>query len=120
MQVYVQGSAEAVALYQKAFDAALVADFKNQDGSYGHAELDVYGQILAVSEAENRRRARRGNNMQFCLHFDAQDKDKVTKAYEALKEGAHKAHPPDSCGWSPYVTGIVDRFGINWCIYITE
>jgi len=56
--------------------------------------------------------------MQFCLHFDLDEKDKVTKAYEVLKVGAKKVLPPDSCEWSPYVTGIVDKFGVNWCIFI--
>ena len=114
MQVYVKGSAEAVALYRRAFQAEIVCD-----GGPEHTELDVYGQILAVSEARDRRRRRRGNNMQFCLHFSLEEKDRVTKAYEVLKEGAKKALPPDSCDWSPYVTGIVDKFGINWCLFIT-
>jgi PhnB protein len=117
MQVYVKGSAEAVELYKQAFDAKLVEAFQNEDGTYGHAELDVYGQIVAVSEARGRKA---GNNMQFCLQFDPDEKDKVTKAYEVLKQGAKKAYPLDSCAWSPYVAGVVDKYGVNWCIYVTE
>jgi hypothetical protein len=45
MQVYVKDSAGAVALYQRAFDAKVVCD----SGPY-HIELDVYGQIVAVSD----------------------------------------------------------------------
>ena len=44
MQAYVKGSVEAVALYQKAFDAKLVCGDPNQKVSYDHAELDIYGQ----------------------------------------------------------------------------
>ena len=116
MQVYVKGSAEAVKLYQKAFDATLdtFGAEENAD-AYMHAELDVYGQIIAVSEA---RRRKAGDNMQFCLQFDLDEKDKILKAYEVLKQGAKKALPPDSCEWSPCVAGVVDKFGVNWCIYI--
>jgi len=118
MQVYVKGSVEAVELYQKAFDAKLGLNTGiNKDGTYYHAELDVYGQILAIAEADGRTA---GNNMQFCLNFHLKEKDKVTKAYEVLKEGARKVNPPDSCSWSPYMCGIVDKFGVSWCIYITE
>jgi PhnB protein len=117
LQVYVKGSVEAVELYQRAFDAKLGLTGKNADGSFMHAELDVYGQTLAVSEADDKTI---GNNMQFCLHFHLRDKDKVTKAYEALKEDAIKAYPPDSCDWSPYVCGVIDKFGVNWCIYTTK
>jgi PhnB protein len=117
MQVYVKGSVEAVALYQKAFDAKLGLTGKNADGTYMHAELDVYGQIVAISEADDKSV---GDNMQFCLHFCAGQKDKVLKAYEVLKEGAIRVLPPDSCDWSPCVVGVVDRFGVNWCIFVSK
>ncbi len=44
MQIYVNESDNAVELYQKAFDAELVASYINSDGTYMHAELKVYGQ----------------------------------------------------------------------------
>ena len=117
MQVYVKGSIEAVELYQKAFDAKLVDEHKFDDGTYAHAELDVYGQILAISEASDKKA---GDNMQFCLNFHLGEKDKVTRAYDVLSKEAIKAIPPNSCSWSPYVCGVVDKFGIYWCIYVTE
>ena len=116
MQVYVVGSGEAVELYLKAFDARLQFPAQRQD-RYDHAELDICGQILAVSEASGHTI---GDNMQFCLEFHARDKDKVAKAYDILKEGAIKALPPDSCEWSPCAAGIIDKFGVNWCIYIAK
>ncbi len=113
MQIYVKGSAEAVEFYKKAFDAKLV-DGQMENGVYYHAELDVYGQIVAIAERE----CPVGANMQFCLNFDLDEKDKVAKAYEVLKTDAIKMNPPDSCGWSPYVFGGIDQFGVNWCIYV--
>jgi PhnB protein len=116
MQIYVKGSVEAAAFYQKAFDAPLdTFGAGPEDKTYSHAELDVYGQVVAIAEARGRKA---GNNMQFCLQFDPDEKDKVTKAYEVLKQGAKKAYPPDSCDWSPYVTGVIDKYGVNWCIYV--
>ena len=41
MQAYVKGSDKAVELYQKAFNAKLISEYKNEDGSYIHAELDL-------------------------------------------------------------------------------
>ena len=117
MQVYVKGSIEAVELYQKAFDAKLGLHGKFDDGTYAHAELDVYGQIVAVSEAGDKKV---GNNMQFCLNFYLDEKDKVSKAYDVLSKEAIEAYPPDSCDWSPYVCGVIDKFGISWCLFITE
>jgi uncharacterized glyoxalase superfamily protein PhnB len=51
MQIYVKNNIEAVKFYQRAFDAPLAAEYKSGDGAYyEHAELDLFGQILAVSE----------------------------------------------------------------------
>ncbi|MCL2528141.1 MAG: VOC family protein [Defluviitaleaceae bacterium] len=117
MQIYVKNSVEAVELYRKAFDATLVADHKNEDGTiYYHGELDIYGQILAVSEDVDNRPE--GMRMQFCLHFDKSEKDIVTKAYEILKDGAIKIdHPLGPVNYSPHMASFMDRFGVYWCIF---
>lgn len=116
MQVYVKGSKEAVALYQKAFNAELVSEHKNEDGSYLHAELNIYGQILALSEVEEA--GGPGDTMQFCLHFEESEQDKVEQAYEALKEGAMEISTPlGPCFFSKCMTSLVDKFGVSWCIF---
>lgn len=116
MQVYVKGSEEAVKLYQRAFGAPLVAAYQNDDGSYMHAELDVFGQIVAVSEAGDNLST--GNQMQFCLHLDSDEADKVTKAYDVLSDHALKIDcPPGPCPYSPLMASFIDRFGIFWCIF---
>jgi PhnB protein len=115
MQIYVKGSVEAVEFYQRAFDAKLGYNEKNPEGGYFHAELDVYGQILAISEDSARNL---GDAMQFCLHFDKDEKDKVAKAYSVLKNGARKIdHPLGPCVFSPYMASLVDKFGVYWCIF---
>ena len=115
MQIYVKGSIEAAEFYQKAFDAKLGVTYKNSEGEYMHAELDVYGQILAISEDCNRIA---GDNLQFCLHFDKDEKDKVTKAYEVLKNEAKKIdYPLGPCDFSPCMASVIDKFGVFWCIF---
>ena len=84
-QVYVTGSDKAAEFYQKAFDAKLVCAYPNEDGTYMHAELDVYGQTLALSES-NSKETDSGNTMQFCLHFGEGNADKVYRIYEVLKD----------------------------------
>lgn len=119
MQVYVKGSAEAVAFYQKAFDAPLVVGYQNEDGAYMHAELDVCGQIIAVSEADADLTI--GNGMQFCLHFDKDEGEKVTRAYDVLAEGARKTYgPPAPCPFSPLMTSLIDKFGVFWCLFTAQ
>lgn len=116
MQIYVKGSAEAVRFYQKAFDAPLSVGYENEDGSYMHAELDVYGQVLAIAEDE--RRMTCGENMQFCLHFEKDERDKVTKAYEVLAPDSQKIIAPlGPCDFSPHMAAVIDKYGVYWCIF---
>ncbi len=116
MQVYVKGSVEAVIFYQKAFNAKLLCEYKNDDGSYMHSELDAYGQILAISEAGDE--IKLGNTMQFCFHFGEAEEENVKKAYEVLKEGAEIICPLEPCSFSPCMAALVDKFGIYWCIFV--
>lgn len=117
MQVYVSKSNEAVAFYQKAFDAVLGDAYPNPDGTYIHAELDVYGQVLAVAEADGSTPPVTGNTMQFCLHFGHEKKALVEKAYDVLKEGATILCPLSPCEYSPLMADLIDKYGVRWCIF---
>jgi PhnB protein len=117
MQVYVRGSAEAVQSYQKAFGATLMSEYKNDDGNYLHAELNVFGQVLAVSELQEDM-AVTGNTMQFCLHFGEADKEWVEKAFRVLEAGARIVCPLGPCPFSPCMVCFIDRFGVNWCLFV--
>jgi len=60
--------------------------------------------------------------MQFCLHFGEGTEDIVKKIYDALKEDCIKITAPitgpGECPWSPCVFGLIDKFGVNWCIFV--
>ena len=116
MQVYVKGSVEAVQLYEQAFGAQLICEHRNEDGTYLHAELSVYGQILAVSESRDAD-ITTGNTMQFCLHFGEHNQHLVDMAYKVLKQDATITTPLGPCFFSPCMVGLIDRFGVNWCLF---
>jgi PhnB protein len=118
MQCYVQDSPAAVALYQKAFDAKLGDAYPNDDGTYMHAELDVFGQVVAIAEASRSEDRITGNAMQFCLHFGKGNEETVNKAYEVLKEGGTVLFPLGDCGYSSLGADVIDRFGIRWCLFV--
>lgn len=118
MQIYVKGSDKAVELYQKAFDAELVASYPHSDGTFMHAELNVYGQILALSEALKDEERITGTTMQFCLHFGEGKDELVLKAYNALKDGAKILYPLSPCGFSELMVDLIDKYGVRWCIFV--
>lgn len=116
MQVYVKGSAKAVELYQEAFGCPIVSSYLTADGQgYYHCELNVYGQILAVSEGGAE--AVTGSTMQFCLHFSPEEGEAVERAYRALTPGGEILVPLGPCDYSSSMADFIDPFGVRWCIF---
>ena len=116
MQVFVKGSKEAAEIYRKAFHAEVLCAYEDGKGGYMHAELNAYGQVIAVSEiAED---VTLGNTMMFCLHFGEGGEDHVKTAYKVLKEEAIACSPLDKCDYSPLQFVCTDKFGVTWCIFV--
>ena len=120
---YVKGSNDAVEFYQKAFGATVKNAHKNEDGTYMHAELDIFGQVFTVTEALPEWGERvAGNTMQINLHMGEGNEEAVKRAYNVLKEGAAPNNPMHNslgeCLFSPLMFGLIDKFGVNWCVFI--
>ena len=116
MQMYVKNSNEAVEFYKKEFNATIGNDWRGPDGSCYHVELDVDGQIIAISEAEPTTVI--GNNLQFCLQFNEDERHKVDQAYTVLREDAQIICDLGEPSWSPHMFALIDRFGVHWCVFI--
>ena len=116
MQVFVKGSEEALEVYRRAFNAEVLCAYPYESGGYMHAELNAYGQVIAVSEIEEERVT--GNTMMFCFHMGEGCEEQVLQAYAVLKDGAEKIMPPGPCGYSSCQFTLVDKFGVYWCVFI--
>jgi len=117
MQVFVKGSDKALAFYQNVFDAKVLCSYPDSDGTLMHSELDVYGQIMMISELieEN---AVTGNTMMFCLHFGEGKEAIVQRIYDLLKDEAKIISPLGPCGYSPLEADLIDKFGVRWCVFV--
>lgn len=112
--LYVKNSAEAVALYKKAFGLELGYHVLNPDGSFFHSELYKNGEeIFSVVEAAHEES--RDNTVQVSVIFD--NEADVHKAYALLQEGGIVETPIGPMPWSPCAAVVTDRFGVWW--YIT-
>ena len=113
-----------IEFYKSAFGASVDAVHRNQeDGTIMHAEMTAFGQCISFSErnafSEREFDGIPANTMQFCFNFGGEDSDKdaVRKAYEVLKDGARIDFPLGSYEWSALMFSLVDKFGVNWCIF---
>ena len=122
MQVYVQGSGQAVPFYQRAFGAPLISSYPNPDGTFYHAELDIQGEVLAVSERASMYalpgETDTGNVMQFCLEYGQGQEAALRQAYEVLREGARVLMPLAPCEYSPLMADLIDKYGVRWCLFV--
>ena len=117
MQAYVKDAIGAMEFYKKAFGAELAARYVDQTGKIlQHGELNVYGQILALAELPEDK-PETGNTMQFCLHLGDGQEGKVREIYEMLRDEAKITFPLGSCDWSTLMVGLIDKYGVSWCIF---
>ena len=117
MQVFVKESNKALELYQKAFNTKAICYGENEDGTIIHAELDIYGQTMMISELLEEDVAT-GNTMMFCLHFGSGNESIVENIYDVLKDGANIISPLAPCDYSSLQTVLIDKYGVCWCIFV--
>jgi len=121
VQLYVEDSGKALEFYKKAFNAEVKGEILWHDniknGMVIHAELNVFGQTLAISDVEYGIGDPTifGNNFQ--IGFRRVKRDMIDKIYDVLKEDAVSANPPNKTGYSDYCLGITDKYGVHWCIF---
>ena len=117
MQIFVKESEKALEFYQNVFDANVLCSYPDSDGKIMHSELDIHGQILAISEliGEN---TITGNTMMFCLHFGEGKETVVKKIYDLLKDEANIIYSLGKCDYSSLMVDLIDKYGIRWCIFV--
>lgn len=116
-QCYIRDSFAAVDAYRAAFGAKVVAQTLSPEGVNVHTELDLGGQILALSELPPGAESVAGTTMELALHFRADEKDHILRAFDALKEGATVMFSPGPVFYGELMTEFVDRFGVRWCLF---
>jgi len=120
---YVDGLQEAVAYYQKVFDAAIGENWKNADGAYELCELRLSrGTSFWLAERKGESaiegEVNTGNIMQLCLLYDKGDEAKLEKAYNIIKDGAKLLWPLMSAEWTTHTCDLIDKYGLRWCLMI--
>ena len=125
-QIYVKNSIEAVAFYQKAFNANLGMNILDANGVYEHASL-MFGEreILAVAEDKNDTNSPLVQNgklpvMSFNC-YDLGSREAVDQAYKVLSEDARSTENPGGPAplpWNEYCFYLVDKFGVYWWVAI--
>ena len=116
--------AEALALYEKAFDATdrFVRRYADNPDPSGvrpeqldwvlHSGLTICGSLVNFSDADAP--VRQGDNI--CLNVTMPNAQAVEKAYAVLMQGGQAAVALGPQFFSPLYAAVVDKFGVRWQI----
>jgi PhnB protein len=123
-----QGTArEAMEFYQRALGGELIVntfgDFGNPDPALAnqvmHAQLETPGGFtLMASDTPPDMPSRPGDNISVSLSGD--DADELRGYWEKLSDGGTVTMPLEKQMWGDEFGMVVDRFGINWMVNISQ
>lgn len=123
-QIYVKGSIEAVAFYQKAFNLTLGMTALNEDGTYEHVSLmDGDDEFLCVAEDKmDRHNDKVVDNKCPVMSFNVYPvatRKALHHAYAVLSEDARFNENPDGPVppfWNENMLSftLLDKFGVHW------
>ncbi len=112
----VNGAADAIEFYKRAFDATEKFRMSEVDGRIGHAEITIGGTTLYLADEYPDMRvlspARlNGSSVSFVIEVEAADAAFQRAIYCGAKvERPLKDEPYGRAGW------LIDPFGHRWCI----
>jgi len=125
---YVDELQEAIAFYQKVFDATIGENFKKPDGTYSLCEIRISRGTSfwlaerngadAVAGGAIEGEVNTGNIMQICLMYDKSDVTKLEKAYKMIKDGAKILWELQAREWTSHTCDLIDKYGLRWCLMV--
>jgi PhnB protein len=113
----VQGAADAIAFYKKAFGAKEVMRMPGPRGTIGHAEVQIGGSRIMLADESpeiNFRSPRAIGGTPVTIHLYVEDVDKVAK--KAVAAGAKLLRPVAEQFYGDRSGSMEDPFGHVWHI----
>lgn len=83
-----------------------------------HAELDIYGSMLMLSDVTDDWPLKIGNNISLLLTLE--DQTLIDQIFTKLAEGGDVVMPLQQTFWSKRHGFVIDRFGIGWQLSSAE
>ncbi len=106
--------AEAIALYEQAFDTKTDILFLNGngDGSIGHAEMRIHGIRVMLNDRFGNKE--KSTDCAVALIVTIENSEKLLACYEMLKPGGIVIDPPERLAYTEIGLQFIDRFGVQW------
>jgi len=114
--IYVDGAADAIAFYKRAFGAEELFRIAHPNGKILHAELSICGSVVMIGDPDNRLygepRALGGCTAGLHIFVD----DNAALLRRAVAAGAEEIQPPTEMFYGASSASARDPFGHVWVL----
>ncbi|MBV4360657.1 VOC family protein [Pinibacter aurantiacus] len=116
-QLFIPSGVTDISFYSKAFDAAELRSWRNEDGSIHVAELSIHGAIFHLHEERSAKGQFEPNKIKGVTTLIGLFVENVDAVMEkALRAGAILLSPAQSFDYGYRQGDILDPFGHQWLI----
>lgn len=116
----INGAADAIAFYIRAFSATAVYSLDLPNGAIAHAEIEVFGAPVYLADAPDQMPGDAGNpnklgGTSVILHLYVPDVDEAVA--QAVGAGATVAREPADQFYGDRSAVVIDPFGHHWSLH---
>lgn len=109
--------AEAIALYQKAFDLKIDWQGKNEDtGFIYHTEARIGDQRIRLSDGGIEKETIQADSFFLAIIFDTVEE--AERTFDILKESATIIQLPHKTDFATCMSELKDKFGFKWFLMV--
>jgi PhnB protein len=114
--IYVDGAADGIAFYQRAFGAVELFRIAHPNGKILHAEISVCGSVVMIGDPDDRLYAepRALGRCAAGLHIFLDDNAALVR--RAVEAGAELIQPPTDMFYGASSASVRDPFGHIWVL----
>ena len=117
---YKGNCADAIALYEKAFNTKAAAYDYGDDNKIRHAEMIIHGQKVFLNDGKDFIKDRYGIDCVAHLSLTFNTPEELLSCYESLNTGSNMPAPFMETPYSKLVGNFVDKFGILWGFMVVD
>jgi PhnB protein len=114
--IYVDGAAEGIAFYKRAFGAVELFRIAHPNGKILHAEILICGSVVMIGDPDDRlySEPRALGRCTASLHIFLDDNETLLR--QAVAEGAEEIQPPTDLFYGANSASVRDPFGHVWVL----
>ena len=116
--IYVDGAANGIAFYKRAFGAEELFRIARPNGKLLHAELSICGSVIMIGDPDKKLydEPRALGRCSAGLHLFLDDNKTVLR--RAVDAGAEEIQPPTDMFYGANSAGVRDPFGHIWVLLV--